>query len=64
MLKSQGAIPTDWEVMVLSKSSNALVVTEAQQYTEDPTVPRYRRPPTRLDQGAAPHQFSAAEDYY
>ena len=34
------------------------------QYTEDPTVPRYRRPPRRLEQGAAPHQFSSAEDYY
>ena len=46
------------------KEFYALVVTEAQQYTEDPTVPRYRRPPRRLEQGAAPHQFSSAEDYY
>ena len=42
----------------------ALVVKEAEQYTEGPTLPRYRRPPKRLDQGAAPHHFSSAEDYY
>ena len=42
----------------------AVVVKEAQQCTEEPTLPRYRRPPKRLDQGAAPHQFNSVEDYY
>ena len=46
------------------KEFYALVVAEAQPQTEDPTVPRYRQPPKRLDQGAAPHQFSSAEEYY
>ena len=42
----------------------ALVVKEAEEYTEAPVLPRYRRPPRRLDEGAAPHQFETPEMYY
>ena len=40
------------------------VVDEAQQYTGEPSVPRYRQPPKTIDGGTAPHRFASAEDYY
>ena len=31
------------------------VVTEASDYTQDPTLPRYKRIPRRVDDGASSH---------
>ena len=42
----------------------ALVVREARQYTEEPSLPSCRQPPRRLDEGAVPHRFNPPEDYY
>ena len=42
----------------------SLVVTNAKKYTDDPVLPRYRRPPRRLDDGSAPHVFTSPKDYY
>ena len=39
-------------------------VAQSQQYTDDPVLPRYRRPPKRLDGGAAPHNFTTPRDYF
>ena len=39
------------------------VVDEAQQYTGENSVPRYRQPPKRIDGGTAPHRFASSEDY-
>ena len=30
----------------------------------DPTLPRYRRAPSRIDNGSHPHQFSSPQNYY
>ena len=46
------------------KEFYALVVREAEEYTKEPVLPRCKRPPKRLDGGAAPHQFGSPEDYY
>ena len=40
------------------------VVKEAEEYTEEPVLPRHKRPPRRIDEGAAPHRFTSVEDYY
>ena len=40
------------------------VVLKAKKYTDDPVLPRYRRPPRRLDDGSAPHLFTSPEEYY
>ena len=40
------------------------VVTEAEQYTGSPVLPRYRVPPKKIDQGAAPVQFKSPKDFY
>ena len=39
-------------------------VDQEKQHTDDPVLPRYRRPPKRLDGGALPHQFTVVHDYY
>ena len=40
------------------------VVLQAQQYTSEPVLPRYKRPPKRLDSGVSPHRFVTPQDYY
>lgn len=40
------------------------VVNGASDYTEDPVLPRQRKVPKRVDDGAPSHAFSSAEDYY
>ena len=42
----------------------ASVVKEAEQYTDDPVLPWYKRPPRRIGEGVVPHQFKSPEDYY
>ena len=42
----------------------ASTVQQAVEHTGEPTLPRYRRPPKRLDNGVAPHSFNSPEDYY
>ena len=42
----------------------ASVTWEAEEYTEVPTLPRYRRAPRELDGGSEPHHFSSPQDYY
>ena len=39
-------------------------VQQAEEFTSEPSLPRYRRPPKRLDDGSAPHSFKSPEDYY
>ena len=39
-------------------------VTEAERYSIVPTLPRYRRPPSRLDDGARPHVYSSPKEYF
>lgn len=41
----------------------ASVVKEAEQYTDDPVLPRYKRPPRKID-GVVLHQFKSPEGYY
>ena len=36
----------------------------ADGHTGEPSLPRYRKPPRRLDEGSTPHQFSTPKDYY
>ena len=42
----------------------ASVTREAEEYTEEPTLPRYRLAPRELDGGSEPHRFSSPQDYY
>ena len=42
----------------------ASVTREAEEYTEVPTLPRYRHAPRELDGGSEPHHFSSPQDYY
>lgn len=42
----------------------ASVTREAEEYTEESTLPRYRRAPRELDGGSEPHRFSSPQDYY
>ena len=37
---------------------------EAKQYNIEPVLPRYRRPPRHLDDGASPHVDKTPQDYY
>ena len=38
---------------------------QAKEYNiDEPVLPRYRRPPRRFDDGAAPHIFETPQDYY
>ena len=37
---------------------------DAKQYNIEPVMPRYRRPPRRLDDGASPHVHKTPHDYY
>ena len=46
------------------KQFYSLTVKEAEEYTGEPTLPRYRRPPKRLDEGAEPHRFTSPEEYF
>ena len=39
-------------------------VEEAQEYTDDPVLPRYRRTPRQMDSGSAPHRFESPVDYF
>ncbi len=39
-------------------------VEQAQQYTSEPALPRYRKPPKRLDDGSMPHKFTTPKDYF
>ena len=42
-----------------------VTVTKAQDLQIGmPELPRYRRPPTRIDDGSRPHQFSTPQEYY
>ena len=40
------------------------VLFESHDLTEKPVLPRQRRPPKRIDNGAAPHSFSNPESLY
>ena len=40
------------------------VVDQAKEYTDDPVLPRYKKIPKRLDDGAQPHRFTTVQDYY
>ncbi len=40
------------------------VVSEASDYTQDPTLPRQKRIPKRVDDGASSHTYSLPEEYY
>ena len=37
---------------------------QAKQYNIEPVLPRYRRHPRRLDDGASPHVDKIPQDYY
>ena len=39
-------------------------VEEAKEFTDDPELPRHRRPPRKLDEGERPHVFKAPEEMY
>ena len=32
-------------------------------YTGKPSLPRYRRPPKRIEEGSTPHSFELPQDY-
>ena len=40
------------------------IVLQAKKYTNDPVLPRYKRPPKRLDDGSAPHVFTSPQEYF
>lgn len=40
------------------------VLAESDGKTEKPKLPRYRKLPKKLDDGAPPHKFSTPEEYY
>ena len=40
------------------------VVENSKELTSDPVLPRYRRPPQRIDDGEAPVHFSDAKSYF
>lgn len=41
------------------------VVSQANEYNiSDPVLPRYRRPPKRIDDDAPPHHFTSAKEYF
>ena len=39
-------------------------MSKANKYTDDPVLPRYRRPLRHLDVRSAPHSFAPPEEYY
>ena len=40
-------------------------VSQANEYNiSDPVLPRYRRPPKRIDDGAPSHHFTSAKEYF
>lgn len=39
-------------------------IKSADGHTGEPSLPRYRKPPRRLDEGSEPHQFSTPKEYY
>ena len=39
-------------------------VDDAKEYTDDPVLPRYKRIPKCVDDGAQPHRFTDVHDYY
>ena len=39
-------------------------VTEAERYSIAPTLPRYRHPPSYLDDDARPHVYSSPKEYF
>lgn len=40
------------------------VVDEAKELTEARTLPRYRNPPRRLDDGSSSHRYNTAMEYF
>ena len=40
------------------------VVNEASNYTQDPTLPRQKKVPKKIDDGAPSHKYSSPEEYY
>lgn len=38
-------------------------VQEAEVHCGEPCLPRYRRPPKRIDEGSVPHSFKSPQDY-
>ena len=40
------------------------IVTDSKDITDDPTLPRQRRPPRRIDGGASPHVFDSPKSYF
>ena len=40
------------------------VVDEAKELTDAPTLPRYRNPPRRLDNGSFSHRYSTPIEYF
>ena len=41
-----------------------LTVEEAKEYTKEPLLPRYKRPPKKIDEGEMPHSFKSPEDMF
>lgn len=41
-----------------------LNVEDAKEYTDKPSLPRYRRPPKKIDEGEMPHNFKSPEDMF
>ena len=39
-------------------------VQQSKKHTDDPVLPRYRRPLKRLDSGTAPHHFTSVQQYF
>ena len=39
-------------------------IEQAKQYTEDPVIPRYKKPPKRYYSGYQPHRFSDVRAFY
>ena len=39
-------------------------VEEAKELTDDPALPRYKRPPKKLDEGERPHAFKVSKDVF
>ena len=37
---------------------------ESKEYTDEPSLPRYRCPPKKIDEGELPHGFKSLEDMH
>ena len=46
------------------KQFYSLTMKQAAEYTGEPTLPRYRQPPNRIDEVAEPHHFTSPEEYF